>query len=342
MPETHNYFIEQALNEAKLEGCCKSDHPRVGAVVVTNETIVAKAHHGEQTNEHGCVHAEALAITRAKDSVKDLSNATLYTTLEPCTGKVRRGSNKACTEHIHEVKIPRVVIGSLDPDQRITGKGFRYLIKNNIEVLIFPKDQLAQAESVNSKFLNDQEGKTYVGLFSDNKIETVEMVKKMCLKAQRSIKLFIHPTTAKYKLPDETAEKIAEHLVEQNENKGKGVIFSVVMVINKELIQNDEFLNALINRHDLYKKKGASKFINLRYLEKTNSANTDVLIIDDVEALISFSTITGVHCTQMSLSIQQHENALKHINDWYDRVINTQETTLSEKDFQDRVNQYRK
>jgi tRNA(adenine34) deaminase len=78
------YFMQQALKEAaKAES--EGEVP-VGAVVVCNNTIIARAHNQTEQLQDVTAHAEMLAITAAANyfGAKYLSECTLYVTLEPC------------------------------------------------------------------------------------------------------------------------------------------------------------------------------------------------------------------------------------------------------------------
>ena len=104
-PFTDAYFMKQALEEARL-AAGKGEVP-VGAVVVCNDRIIARAHnHTEQLNDP-TAHAEMLAITAATGllGAKYLTNCTLYVTVEPCV---------MCAGAIGWSQIPTLVYGTSD------------------------------------------------------------------------------------------------------------------------------------------------------------------------------------------------------------------------------------
>ncbi|MDR2927094.1 MAG: nucleoside deaminase [Cytophagaceae bacterium] len=78
------YFMRRALEEAR-DASAKGEVP-VGAVVVSANRIIARAHNLTETLNDVTAHAEMLAITAAAETLggKYLSNCTLYVTLEPC------------------------------------------------------------------------------------------------------------------------------------------------------------------------------------------------------------------------------------------------------------------
>ena len=140
-------FCRLAIKEAR-RSVAEDDgrvHPKVGAVVVRDGKILAVAHRGELP---GC-HAEYIAL---EEKLKDapVSGATVYTTLEPCT---RRNPPKiACASRLLERKVRRVVIGMLDPNPAICGKGQTALRKGGVEIDVFPPDMMAEVEDLNREF----------------------------------------------------------------------------------------------------------------------------------------------------------------------------------------------
>jgi pyrimidine deaminase RibD-like protein len=145
--EQERNFIQQAILAAQK---CVSEpgrqSPRVGAVVVKHGKVLAIAHRGQY--EQG-EHAEFTALDKMlKDDI--LAGATVYTTLEPCT--TRNHPKVSCAQRLIDRKVARVVIGMLDPNEKICGKGLRRLRKANIEVVMFPPDLMAQVEDQNREF----------------------------------------------------------------------------------------------------------------------------------------------------------------------------------------------
>lgn len=81
---TDDYFMKQALQEA--EKAFEADEIPVGAVIVSDGRIIAKAHNSVERLNDVTAHAEMLALTSAFNHLgsKYLPKCTLYVTLEPC------------------------------------------------------------------------------------------------------------------------------------------------------------------------------------------------------------------------------------------------------------------
>ena len=119
-----NYML-QAIQLAKQGEGWTNPNPMVGAVIVKNGRIIGKGYH----KKCGGLHAERNAIASLTESAE---GATIYVTLEPCC---HYGKTPPCTEAIIEQKIKRVVIGSRDPNPKVSGKGIKMLQEAGIEVI---------------------------------------------------------------------------------------------------------------------------------------------------------------------------------------------------------------
>ncbi len=83
-PFNHEYWMKKAFAEA--EKALKMDEVPVGAIIVKDNIIIAKAHNQVETLKDPTAHAEMIAITSACDTLgeKRLEGCTIYVTLEPC------------------------------------------------------------------------------------------------------------------------------------------------------------------------------------------------------------------------------------------------------------------
>lgn len=110
-------------------------NPRVGAVVLRGGSIVARGYH-ERAGE---AHAETRALLAAGPAA---AGATLVVTLEPCA---HVGRTPPCVDAIREAKIRRVVIGMLDPNPLVDGKGIEALRRAGIEVSLGLREEECRA-----------------------------------------------------------------------------------------------------------------------------------------------------------------------------------------------------
>ncbi len=146
-------FAAMAIEEARKSIAeDKGPHPKVGAVVVKNGIVLSRAHRGESPKSH----AEYIALE--KKLPDDLiAGATVYTTLEPCTKRNHPKIN--CAQRLIDRKVARVVIGMLDPNPDILGRGDLRLSEAGIETQLFPRDLRAQVEEMNRDFIRSQKQK---------------------------------------------------------------------------------------------------------------------------------------------------------------------------------------
>ena len=105
MKKEDQFFMRQALGEAQK--AMESDEVPVGAVIVQDGRIIARAHNLTEKLNDVTAHAEMQAITSAAHFIngKYLIDCTLYVTLEPCV---------MCAGALYWAKIKRLVIGTLD------------------------------------------------------------------------------------------------------------------------------------------------------------------------------------------------------------------------------------
>lgn len=123
---TDEKFMARALELAKQGEGHVSPNPLVGAVVVKDGRMIGEGYH----EKYGEAHAEVNAIRRATECVK---GATIYVTLEPCS---HYGKTPPCAELLIQSELKRVVIGCLDPNDLVSGRGVKMLEDAGIEVTV--------------------------------------------------------------------------------------------------------------------------------------------------------------------------------------------------------------
>ncbi|MCD8262325.1 MAG: bifunctional diaminohydroxyphosphoribosylaminopyrimidine deaminase/5-amino-6-(5-phosphoribosylamino)uracil reductase RibD, partial [Bacteroides sp.] len=104
-----------------------SPNPMVGSVIVCRDRIIGEGYHVRC----GTAHAEVNAVNSVKEK-KLLEQATLYVTLEPCS---HYGKTPPCADMIIRNRIPRVVVGCVDPSEKVAGKGIERLRQAGVEVV---------------------------------------------------------------------------------------------------------------------------------------------------------------------------------------------------------------
>ncbi len=151
MTDNDTTFMRLAIDEAKKSKPEDNRlHPKVGALVVQDGELIAAAYRGEIAGSH----AEYVVLEK-KLTGRGLANATLFTTLEPCSA--RNHPKIPCAQRIINRGITRVVIGTLDPNPDICGRGVRMLSKHRVKVEFFPTEMGSELEALNKHFNDIQE-----------------------------------------------------------------------------------------------------------------------------------------------------------------------------------------
>lgn len=124
----HQKYIRRCIELAQNALGNTYPNPMVGSVVVFEDKIIGEGWH----KKAGEAHAEVSAIASVKDKSL-LKKATLYVSLEPCS---HFGKTPPCADLIVAHKIPKVVIGCLDPNEVVAGRGVKKLLESGCKVKI--------------------------------------------------------------------------------------------------------------------------------------------------------------------------------------------------------------
>jgi tRNA(adenine34) deaminase len=116
--QSDHYFMGEALRQAAR--AFAAEETPVGAVIVREGRIIARAFNQVELLKDATAHAEMLAITQAEEAVGDwrLNDATLYVTKEPCP---------MCAGAMVHVRLRRVVFGAGDPKAGAAGGALNLL-----------------------------------------------------------------------------------------------------------------------------------------------------------------------------------------------------------------------
>ena len=126
--EYDRVMMRRALELASRGAGQVSPNPMVGAVITdSNGAVIAEGYH----HEYGGPHAEVDALQQVAG--RDLSDATLYVTLEPCS---HHGQTPPCADLVAESGIRRVVTAMRDPNPLVDGRGNRRLREGGLEVVV--------------------------------------------------------------------------------------------------------------------------------------------------------------------------------------------------------------
>ncbi|PCJ67309.1 MAG: riboflavin biosynthesis protein RibD [Bacteroidetes bacterium] len=148
-------YIKRCLELAKLGEFSTAPNPMVGCAIVYNGTIVAEGYH----QEYGGPHAEVNAFSNLPTTI-DPTKCEVYVNLEPCS---HFGKTPPCADLIVAKKPKRVVIGMLDPHEKVAGKGVKKLLESSIDVKVGVLEE--ECSELNKKFIKAHtQNKPYVTL----------------------------------------------------------------------------------------------------------------------------------------------------------------------------------
>ncbi|MCK5781632.1 MAG: nucleoside deaminase [Flavobacteriales bacterium] len=125
------YFMKKALEEAEI--ALEKNEVPIGAVIVANNRIIARAHNLTETLNDVTAHAEMQAITAASDAIggKYLKDCTMYVTMEPC---------QMCAGALYWSQIKRVVFGARDEKRGYMNMGTQIHPKTEVSFGILEEE----------------------------------------------------------------------------------------------------------------------------------------------------------------------------------------------------------
>ena len=138
----HQTMMQRCLSLARQAAGLTAPNPLVGCVVVQDGEVVGEGYHPKA----GEPHAEVFALRAAGDRAQ---GATAYVSLEPCN---HFGRTPPCSEALVKAGVATVVVGMVDPDPRVSGKGIERLRAAGINVLVGVEE--ADCQRLNEAFVH--------------------------------------------------------------------------------------------------------------------------------------------------------------------------------------------
>ena len=209
----HEFYIKRCL-ELAINGMPSAmPNPSVGAVIVYENKIIGEGF----TSAYGGNHAEVNAIHSVKDKLL-LSKSTLYVSLEPCS---HFGKTPPCADLIVKHKIPNVVIGTLDSNEKVAGNGIKKLKEAGINAIVGILEK--ECYDLNKRFFT----------FHNNKRPYI------ILKWAETLDGFIAPIqqesnkdTVKYKKSISISNEFSRQLVHKWRSEEQAILVGTTTVLN--------------------------------------------------------------------------------------------------------------
>jgi len=134
----------RAISEAEKYKYTAKPNPVVGAILVKGKEIISEGYHVKYGKNHAEINAIINADKHKNKKFNDFSELALICTLEPCSHIGKTGS---CAHAIVKSGIKKVVIGSIDPNPKVSGKGIQILKENNIDVTVGIHRELVEKQN---------------------------------------------------------------------------------------------------------------------------------------------------------------------------------------------------
>ena len=134
----------RAISEAEKYKYTAKPNPIVGAILIKDKEIISEGYHVEYGENHAEINAINNADVHKNKKFNDFSELTLICTLEPCSHIGKTGS---CAQAIARSGIKKVIIGSIDPNPKVSGKGIEILKENNIDVTVGIHRELVEKQN---------------------------------------------------------------------------------------------------------------------------------------------------------------------------------------------------
>src|SRR5690606_25218126 len=151
----HEKYMLRCIELAKKGLGTTYPNPLVGSVIVHENKIIGEGWH----QKSGQAHAEVIAINSVKNKAL-LKTSTIYVGLEPCS---HFGKPPPCADLIIASGIKKVVVGSLDPNPKVAGRGIKKLLEAGCKVKVGVLDN--ECDDLNKRFFTfHQKKRPYIFL----------------------------------------------------------------------------------------------------------------------------------------------------------------------------------
>ena len=134
----------RAITKAEKFKYTAKPNPVVGAIIVNGNEIISEGYHEKYGENHAEVNAIEQAYKYQGKKFQSFSELALICTLEPCSHVGKTGS---CAQFIVKTGFKQVIIGAVDPNPKVAGRGIKILEDNNIKVEIGLFDALVEKQN---------------------------------------------------------------------------------------------------------------------------------------------------------------------------------------------------
>ncbi|AIF80667.1 diaminohydroxyphosphoribosylaminopyrimidine deaminase / 5-amino-6-(5-phosphoribosylamino)uracil reductase [endosymbiont of Acanthamoeba sp. UWC8] len=272
---THLYYMKKALELAQRGEYTVSPNPMVGCIIVRQGNIISEGWH-ERAGE---AHAEIIAIRKSTPEIT--KDADMYVTLEPCCHYNR---TPPCTDAIIKAKIKRVIIPSLDPNPKVSGRGIEMLREAGIEVItgvlenealklneIFFHYQKTRLPFVILKWAMSLDGKMVTSVHDNKKLSSKESLEHLHLSRAKVDAILVGANTIREDDPLLTCRSD----VYSNNNPLRIVLSNdLSLPLSAKVLQDQDKAKTLIV---------TTNKVSVEQIEKISSKDIEVLVTESDE-----------------------------------------------------------
>ena len=141
---SYEEIMLRAIQKAERFKHTAKPNPVVGAILLKNNEIISEGYHEKFGDNHAEINAMLNAEKFKGEKFNSFSELTLFCTLEPCS---HEGKTQSCAKAIAKSGIKNIVIGAVDPNPKVSGKGIEILKKNNLNISIGVHQDLVKKQN---------------------------------------------------------------------------------------------------------------------------------------------------------------------------------------------------